>query len=62
MAAEYKGKVKFVAVDVDNAGSVAEEYKVEYMPTLVVVKDGKEVDRIVGADETKIRSMIDGAL
>ena len=62
MAGDYNGKVKFVAVDVDKAGSVAESYKVEAMPTLILVKDGKEVDRVLGADENAIRSMIDGML
>jgi thioredoxin 1 len=62
MAESYKDKVKFVAVDVDKSGDVAETFKVEFMPTLVVMKDGKEVDRIVGADEAKIKAMIDGAL
>ncbi|QEG21710.1 Thioredoxin-1 [Mariniblastus fucicola] len=62
MAKEYEGKVKFVAVDVDKAGDVAAEFKVEFMPTLVVVKGGDEVGRVVGADEAKIRAMIDEAL
>lgn len=61
-AAEYEGKVKFVAVDVDKSGDVAKEYKIEAMPTLVVLKDGKEVGRVVGAQQGKIKEMIDGAL
>lgn len=62
MAGEYSGKVKFVAVDVDNASDVAQAYNVKAMPTLVVVKDGEEVGRVLGANEAKIRSMIDDAL
>ena len=62
MADEFKGKVKFVAVDVDKAQDVAETYSVNAMPTLVLVKNGKEVDRVTGADEDKIRSMIKGML
>ena len=62
MAGEYNGKVKFVAVDVDNSKEVASKYNVEYMPTLVVVKNGKEVGRVVGIDEAAIESMISDAL
>lgn len=62
MAGEFEGKVKFVAVDVDKSEDVAKEYKIEYMPTLVVVKDGKEVGRVVGADEAEIKSMINDAM
>jgi thioredoxin 1 len=61
-AKEYEGKVKFVAIDVDKAGDVAEEYKVQYMPTLVVVKGGEEVGRVVGASKDEIVSMIEDAL
>ena len=61
-AGKYKGQVKFVAVDVDKNQDVAEEYKVEFMPTLVLMKGNQEVDRIVGADKNKILSMISEAL
>lgn len=62
MAGEFQGKVKFVAVDVDESEAVAQKYKVEYMPTLVILKGGQEVGRVVGADEAEIKSMITGAL
>ena len=62
MAGEFQGKVKFVAVDVDESEAVAQKYKVEYMPTLVILKAGQEVGRVVGADEAEIKSMITGAL
>ena len=61
MAGEFQGKVKFVAVDVDESEAVAQKYKVEYMPTLVILKGGQEVGRVVGADEAEIKSMITGA-
>lgn len=62
MAGEFEGKVKFVAVDVDKSADVAGTYNVSAMPTLVVVKDGQEVGRVVGADQAKIRSMVENAL
>lgn len=61
-AEEFKGKVKFVAVDVDKSGDVAEEYGIEAMPTFVLIKNGKEVSRIKGGRKDKILSMIDDSL
>ncbi|KAL7262644.1 hypothetical protein ACSBR1_000913 [Camellia fascicularis] len=40
--------VKFLKIDVDELSDVAEEFGVEVMPTFVLVKQGKEVDRVVG--------------
>ncbi|PIN21690.1 Thioredoxin [Handroanthus impetiginosus] len=50
--------VIFLKVDVDELKSVAEEYKVEAMPTFVFLKDGKEVDRIVGARKEELLATI----
>ena len=62
MAEELDGKVKFVLVDVDQSQDAAEQYGVSAMPTLVLVKDGAEADRLRGADAVKLREMIDSAL
>ncbi len=48
IAAEYDGKLKVAKLDVDQNPSVAMEYGVQSIPTLIVFKDGKPVDRIVG--------------
>jgi len=62
MAGEFDGQVKIVAVDVDNSGDVAKEYGVTGMPTLVLMRGDEEVSRMSGADETKIRQMMQDAL
>jgi thioredoxin 1 len=41
--------VKIVKVDVDVSAQVAMKYAVRSIPTLVFLKDGVEVDRIIGA-------------
>lgn len=46
---EFEGKVSFRKIDVDNEGEKAAKFKVLSIPTFVVLKDGKEVDRKVGA-------------
>ena len=62
MAGEFDGRVKIVAVDVDNSEDVAKEYSVRAMPTLVLMRGDEEVSRMEGANEAKIRQMIQDAL
>lgn len=50
--------VKFYKVDVDKLNEIAVEYTVTMMPTFVLLKLGKEVDRIRGADEKELRAKI----
>lgn len=49
MAAKYPGRLKVAKVNVDNSPSVARQYDAMSIPTLLMVKDGQVVDRIVGA-------------
>lgn len=48
LAGEYAGKVKIGKVDVDNSPEVSTNYGIRSIPTLVFLKNGKEVDRVVG--------------
>ena len=48
LADEYENKIKVCKVDVDNAQDIAAEYGIRSIPTLVLVKNGEEADRIVG--------------
>ncbi|CAN6441762.1 unnamed protein product [Victoria cruziana] len=52
------GDAIFLKVDVDEVREVAEEWKVEAMPTFLFLKEGKEVDRIVGARKDDINKKI----
>lgn len=45
---DFKGKVKFVKVDVDKNPDLAQTYSVMSIPTLILFKDGKVIDHIVG--------------
>jgi thioredoxin 1 len=49
IAREYEGKVKIAKVNTDEEQRYASEYHVHSLPTLIIFKGGKEVDRIVGA-------------
>lgn len=45
---EYKGKVEFYKVNVDECQGVAQKYDVMSIPTTVLFKDGQEVGRQIG--------------
>ena len=48
LSGRYEGKVKIGKLNVDDHPQVAAQYGVMNIPTLLLFKDGKEVDRIVG--------------
>ncbi|MBP9204336.1 MAG: thioredoxin family protein [Kofleriaceae bacterium] len=48
LARELAGAVRMVAIDVGDQPLVAERFLVRAMPTLVLVRDGREVGRAVG--------------
>ena len=49
LAAEYDGKLKVGKLDIDNNQEVSVKYGIRSIPTLLLFKDGKIVDQIVGA-------------
>ena len=48
LAGDYDGKVKIVKLDVDDSRDTAIQYRITAIPTLIVFKDGKESERMVG--------------
>ena len=49
LADEYAGRVRVVAIDVDDEQLLAQQFNVRSMPTFVLVRDGREVGRVVGS-------------
>jgi len=49
LAAEYAGKLKVGKVDVDSNQQTSMQFGIRSIPTLLVFKNGKVVDQIVGA-------------
>lgn len=41
--------VSFYSVNVDEHPSLAKEYQIRSVPTVILLKDGREITRIVGA-------------
>ena len=49
IAQEYTGRLKVAKLDVDQNNQTSIQYGIRSIPTLFFFKDGKVVDRIVGA-------------
>jgi thioredoxin 2 len=49
LAARHGGRLKVVKVDVDANPGLAARYGAQSIPLLVALRDGREVDRVVGA-------------
>ena len=49
LAQKYAGRLKLVKVNVDGAPRTAQRFEARSIPTLALLRDGREVDRTVGA-------------
>ncbi|MFH1141646.1 MAG: thioredoxin [Chloroflexota bacterium] len=49
LANEYDGKVTFVKLDVDSNPETSIKFGIRSIPTLLLFKNGKPVDQVVGA-------------
>jgi thioredoxin 2 len=53
------GQLKVVKCNVDEAPAISERYRVQGIPLLVLIEDGRETDRLVGAvPEAKLRAWV----
>ena len=48
LAAEYDGKAIVGKCDIEENDELTEQFGIMNVPTVVLLKDGKEVDRVVG--------------
>lgn len=63
VAGEMEGRVSFAKLDIDSEQKSASQFQVTSVPTLILFKDGKEVNRLVGLrDEQGIKDFIQTAL
>jgi len=46
---DYEGKIEFQKVDVESDSDTASKFGIMSIPTFVLVKDDKEIDRKIGA-------------
>ncbi len=63
LAEAYGGKIELAKVDVDANQDVSAQFLVQSIPTVVAIRDGKEVSRFTGAlPEASVRAFIDSIL
>jgi thioredoxin 1 len=53
VAKTYDGRITVVKVNVDDAGQLAATYQIRGVPTLMVFRDGKVVETMVGVPPAK---------
>jgi len=63
VASEYEGRVKVGKVNVDDNPATPGKYGVRGIPTVILLKDGKVVDQVVGAiPKSQLEALIKKAL
>ncbi|MBN2031894.1 MAG: thioredoxin [Deltaproteobacteria bacterium] len=49
LAAEYTGRIKVAKLNVDENPMIASRYLIQSIPTMLFFKNGKQIDKLVGA-------------
>eukprot|EP01117_Protostelium_nocturnum_P014657 TRINITY_DN559_c0_g1_i1.p1 TRINITY_DN559_c0_g1~~TRINITY_DN559_c0_g1_i1.p1 ORF type:complete len:109 (-),score=26.49 TRINITY_DN559_c0_g1_i1:62-388(-) len=50
---------KFIKVNVEEREDIAKECDISAMPTFHLYKDGKKVESLVGADQNKLKALVE---
>lgn len=59
LSIEFKDKVVFIKVNVDELDEIVTNYNVEVMPTFVCLRRGAHLDTFVGANKEKLRMLVE---
>lgn len=63
LSVEYRGKVKICKLDVDENSETASNYGIMSIPTMILFKNGQEINRLVGfIPKANIAKVLDAAL
>ena len=63
LAGEYKDKVGFAKIDVDQNPQLASKYGVMSIPTLIIFKNGKPEQQVIGYKaKAELKKMLDNIL
>lgn len=63
LSKEYEGKALVTKVDVDNANEIAMKFGIRNIPTILFIKNGEVVDKLVGATQkSTLAAKIDALL
>lgn len=58
LAQDFKGKIKFVKINIDNNNSLANQFGIQSVPTFLFIKNGKEIKRLVGGKDFEAMKQI----
>ncbi len=61
LADQYAGKIKVAKLDTDANQGTAVRFNVRSIPTIMLFKDGKHVDTVIGADP-RIKTILEGKI
>lgn len=63
LADDMHGQATIAKVDIEHAQRVAGSFQVTSIPTLILFKDGEEIERITGVrDENTLKALLQSAL
>ena len=63
IAEEYKGKVKVAKINVDENRKLAGNHGVMSIPTMILFKNGKALDKVIGlVPKERLKELMDKAL
>jgi thioredoxin 1 len=49
LAGEWEGQVKVVKLNADESAEITDKFGIQNIPTMLLFKDGKLIDRLIGA-------------
>jgi thioredoxin 2 len=61
LASEHLGKILVAKVDTDKAPEVAAKYEIRSIPTLIIFRDGAEIERSMGFEPERVRKLAEEA-
>jgi thioredoxin 1 len=63
LSSEYSGKLKFAKLNTEEHPELAEKFDIRGIPTLVLVKKGREMNRLVGfRQKEELREELDSMI
>jgi thioredoxin 1 len=62
LAEDYASKVTVAKVDIDANPGIPAKYGIRGIPTVMLFKDGQQIDLFVGNNPTKVREMVQRAV
>ena len=62
MGDEFKGKATFVKANVDDFPELSSPFNVQGIPSIIILKNGQEIERVVGFNPDLLREKLNGIL